>query len=332
VIVGRPLRFLGLIVGGWIAMRVTILWWPVDAAPLRGVQPLATALPVSRAPASRSGTSSRLWSGVAKAQTTGIVSNKRGTRLAIAVSTPETAATSRVADAPETGIIAGLPARAPMPSRQVYPTRSRLAGTFWLVARGGSGPPGGVLGAQLGGSQAGARLTYALTNNRRLAIAARASTPLGPGAQELALGLEWQPTRLPVRVIAEQRIPLNGGRGGPTLGLVGGFGPQQVAAGFALEGYAQGGVIARDAGEGFADGAARLARPVAHLGKVSFDLGVGTWGAAQKGATRIDLGPSLVAHVPLADQPIRLSLDWRQRVAGNAKPDSGLVFTLGADF
>jgi hypothetical protein len=332
VIVGRPLRFLGLIVGGWIAMRVTILWWPVDAAPLRGVQPLATALPVSRAPASRSGTSSRLWSGVAKAQTTGIVSNKRGTRLAIAVSTPETAATSRVADAPETGIIAGLPARAPMPSRQVYPTRSRLAGTFWLVARGGSGPPGGVLGAQLGGSQAGARLTYALTNNRRLAIAARASTPLGPGAQELALGLEWQPTRLPVRVIAEQRIPLNGGRGGPTLGLVGGFGPQQVAAGFALEGYAQGGVIARDAGEGFADGAARLARPVAHLGKVSFDLGVGTWGAAQKGATRIDLGPSLVAHVPLADQPIRLSLDWRQRVAGNAKPDSGLVLTLGADF
>ena len=331
MIVGRPLRFLGLIVGGWIAMRVTILWWPVDAAPLRGVQPLATALPVSRAPASRSGKSSRLWSGVAKAQTTGIVSNKRGTRLAIAVSTPETAATSRVADAPETGIIAGLPARAPMPSRQVYPTRSRLAGSFWLVARAGSGPPGGVLGAQLGGSQAGARLTYALTNNRRLAIAARVSTPLGPGAKELALGLEWQPTRLPVRVIVEQRLPLNG-RGGPTLGLVGGFGPQRVAAGFALEGYAQGGVIARDGGEGFADGAARIAHPVASLGKVRFDLGVGTWAAAQKGATRIDLGPSLVAHVPLADQPIRLSLDWRQRVAGNAKPDSGLVFTLGADF
>lgn len=326
MIVGRPLRFLGVIVGGWIAMRVTILWWPnalsVEVAEAAPIGPIVAVPP---APAiERSGTVGP----IAHVTQPAYRAPAKFPAPANAMS-PRSYANLPTAPVAHTGIIAGLPApRQPPPERR---TASHFAGSFWLVARGGSGPAA-ILGAQLGGSQAGARLTYALADSRRLVLAARVGTPFGPGARELALGLEWQPTRLPVRIIAEQRIALNGGRGGPTIVVVGGFGPKTVAASFALEGYAQAGMIGRDNGEGFADGAARLARPLTELGNVRFDLGAGVWGAAQKGAARVDLGPSLVAHVPLGKQPVRLSLDWRQRVAGNAVPNSGLVLSVGADF
>ena len=114
--------------------------------------------------------------------------------------------------------------------------------------------------------------------------------------------------------------------------MIGGVNPVDVAAGFRLEAYGQAGVIGRDGGEAFADGAVRLARPVATLGRVRLDAGGGSWGAAQKGASRLDVGPSLSATLPIGKQPVRLSLDWRQRAAGNAAPGSGLVLTMGADF
>ena len=212
------------------------------------------------------------------------------------------------------------------------PSRSRFGGSFWLVARGGSGPIAGVLGPQLGGSQAGARITYALGDSRRFALAARIASPLGPGAREVAFGVDWQPTRLPVRLIAEHRIGLNGGRAGPGIGIVGGFGPSRIGRGFVAEGYAQAGVIARDGGEGFADGAVLIDHPVASLGHVRFDLGAGAWGAAQRDASRLDVGPSLAASVPIGGQKVRVSIDWRQRIAGNAAPDSGVALTVGADF
>ncbi|KQS03129.1 hypothetical protein ASG11_01655 [Sphingomonas sp. Leaf357] len=326
MIVGRPLRFLGVIVGGWIAMRVTILWWPDSlTVEVAEVAPIGPRIPVPPAPAIER--SNRVLS-VARLEP----SARSASANFVAptnVLLPRSEARPTAAVIAHTAIIPGLPA--PLASPPERRTRSRFAGSVWLVARDGAGLDG-IFGAQLGGSQAGARLTYALTESRRLALAARVSTPLGPGAQELALGFEWQPTRLPVRVVAEQRIALNGGGGGPTIGVVGGFGPRIIAAGLALEGYAQSGVIGRGEGEGFADGAVRLARPLAKLGDVRFDLGAGVWGAAQRGASRVDLGPSLVAHVPLVRQPVRLSLDWRQRIAGNATPGSGLVLSVGADF
>ena len=243
--------------------------------------------------------------------------------------TPESAPSAPAPAAVAPGIIAGLPSAAPPSTRA---RRARLFGSAWLVARDGSAGARGIPTAQLGGSQAGLRLAYALTDDRRLALAARASAPLGKGMRELALGVEWQPTSLPVRLVAEQRIALGEGRGGPTLAAVGGLGPLPLAAGFRLEAYAQGGVIARGGGELYADGALRIARPLARLGGVTLDLGAGGWGAAQRDASRLDLGPSLSATLPIGPQPVRLSLDWRQRVAGNAAPGSGPVLTLGTDF
>jgi hypothetical protein len=334
-VTGRPLRFLVIVMGSWIGARVVMLWpHAAVAAAEQAVIPESIAAapaavqnpPYKTAPQAYFAMPSfSPQPAVPRATTT----NAKSTVARLGWVPPLPAVAQRPAKQSPPGIVAGLPAiiTADAPTR-----RSRLFGSAWLFVRGGTGPADGIPNAQLGGSQAGLRLAYALTENRRLALAARVSSPLGDGMRELALGVEWQPTRLPVRLVAEQRIALGAGRGGPTLAAVGGIGPVPVAAGFALESYAQAGIIARDGGEGYADGAVRIARPLARLGGTRLDLGAGVWGAAQKGATRLDLGPSLSATVPLARQPVRVSLDWRQRVAGNASPGSGPVVTMGADF
>ncbi|MEN2786400.1 hypothetical protein ACFOKI_05985 [Sphingomonas qilianensis] len=338
---GRPLRFLIVVLGGWTGIRAAMLW-PITpdiamqqarARPVTAVPPVAFAANVPP------------WAPVARptsrhAEPAGAAAHLRAASTSVAEARqtvpapPQRQATHVPAlhepASHESGIIAGLPVAGP--ALAAHATRSRLFGSAWLFVRGGGNATGGIPPAQLGGSQAGLRLAYALREDRRLALAARVSSPLGNGMRELALGVEWQPTRLPLRLVAEQRIALGEGRGGPTLAAVGGVGPTPLAAGFRLEAYAQGGVIARDGGEGYADGALRVARPIATLGGVRIDLGGGSWGAAQKGTRRLDVGPSLSATLPIGPQPLRLSLDWRQRVAGNAAPGSGPVVTLGADF
>lgn len=343
MIAGRPLRFLVLVAGGWVAARGVMLWpgLPPIGRAGRAIAPRAeaagheagAAVMPAPAPAMDMPAHRRPALAVSSPLPAPDVGDQQGPEIARSYIPPPPPPSPPTQAIPAGGIIAGLPvplSRGAANARAV-PT-SRFSGSAWFFIRPGNGPTSGLSGPQLGGSQAGARLAYALTADRRLALAARASSPLGKGMREVALGLEWQPTRLPVRVIAEQRIAVGGGRGGPTLSLVGGAGPLPVLGGFRLETYAQAGIIGRDGGEGFADGAARIARPLVTVGGVRIDLGGGLWGAAQKGASRVDTGPSLSARVPLGSQPVRVSLDWRQRVAGNATPGSGLVLTLGADF
>jgi hypothetical protein len=99
-----------------------------------------------------------------------------------------------------------------------------------------------------------------------------------------------------------------------------------------LDAYGQAGAVWRGRIDPFADGALRVTHEVASIGKARLSLGGGIWGAAQRDAARLDVGPSAVATLPLAGQPVKLSIDWRQRVAGNARPGSGPALTLGADF
>jgi hypothetical protein len=202
---------------------------------------------------------------------------------------------------------------------------------LWLVARGGSNDGAGFGGGELGGSQAGARFAYALDRRHRLAAYARIDTPLSGPGEEAAFGLDWQPTALLVRAVVETRVPLDGGRAVTAAGLVGGFGPT-VEHGLRLEGYGQAGIISRHGGEGFADGAVRATRPIGRLAGINFDLGGGAWGGAQRGASRLDLGPTLGATIPIATHAIRVAVDWRERVAGNARPGSGPALTIGASF
>jgi hypothetical protein len=208
---------------------------------------------------------------------------------------------------------------------------SRWSAGAWLVARPGAGLGAAPGTGQLGGSQAGLRVAWLLWPEQRLAAFGRLAAPLRGKGAEASVGLEWQPTRAPVRLVAEHRFGLDGTRGGPGLGVVAGFdGP--VAPGFRLETYGQTGAIRRHRTETYADGAIRATRTLAEGGGVRLALGGGAWGAAQRDTARLDIGPSATLALPLGKQNVRLALDWRQRVAGDARPGSGLALTLGSDF
>jgi len=330
---GRPLRFLGLTLAGWTALRVVMLWpvTPTVDSVIRTMVPGLSAAPIRPAIAARSSPLPRLPS-IDTARTprrkTAIGDAGRERRIALALAALVRFGDPQIAVGPPGEMIPPSP---PAPSSPPPRTAKRWSADFWLVARGGSNRQAGFEGGELGGAQAGARLAYALDRGRRLAAFARFDTPLSSKGREAAVGLDWRPTRLPVRVVAEERVPIDGGRAAPAAGLVGGFGPV-LRHGLRLEGYGQAGVIARNGGEGFADGAVRATRPIGTLAPLSFDLGAGAWGGAQRDAARLDLGPTLGASVPVGGHAIRIALDWRERVAGNARPGSGPALTIGASF
>jgi hypothetical protein len=229
------------------------------------------------------------------------------------------------------GRIAMLPPLGPAAIGATRATsHASLSVSGWLLARGGAS--GTVSGGQLGASQAGVRAVYGIDPSRRLGLTARLAAPLEGRGREAALGIEWRPTRWPVRLIAEQRFVLDGGRGGPTVGVIAGYGPAEIAPGARIETYGQAGAIVRDGVEGFVDAAARLTHGVAERGRLRLDAGVGAWVSAQRGAARGDLGPSLGLALPLGRRSVRLALDWRQRIAGTARPGSGPALSVGSDF
>ena len=75
----------------------------------------------------------------------------------------------------------------------------------------------------------------------------------------------------------------------------------------------------------FVDGAMAFTRPVYK----NFSGGFGVWGGAQPGIYRLDAGPRVTMQVR---KNIRMHLDYRQKIAGNAQPGSGPAITLAADF
>lgn len=343
---GRPLRFLALVLGGWTALRVAMLL--PEAAGL----PRLVAAETEFLPFAIASFPPRLlgeWPAPKVLARTNRARPVAG-RTSVPARAPSTANAVSIALFARLGF--GTPQRRPRPTL-VAPylppapsaparlaelgsdaaTPSRFSGSAWLALRGDGGGASLGPGGQVGGSQGGVRLRYALGTSRRFALSARLSSPTrGPG-REAALGVEWRPADAPVAVIAEQRLGLDGSPGGPALLVVGGLDPKPVAAGFTIEGYAQGGAVWRAGrSEPFADGAIRLARPIARAERADVSLGLGAWGGAQRDAQRLDIGPSLAIALPIANRSLRLSVDYRQRVAGNARPGSGLALTIGTDF
>jgi hypothetical protein len=342
---GRPLRFLALLVMGWSGTRAALLWPGTPSATPPSL-PAATrivvrpgrGLPIGPPPVTRTADAPLNGHGccalvrkapgpvspptrwadaspvVAVAETAEPV---RGAPEAIRASFPREPSPG-TASAQDTPVLA-----APLPPPGGRPWSASL----WLAARGSRGlGPGG--GGQLGGAQAGARLAWTLDARRRVALFGRVTTPLSGSGREVSGGIEWQPTRLPVRMVVEQRVTLDGGKGGPGAGLIAGVDAMPIAAGFSLEAYGQAGVIRRTRTEPYADGAARVTRAV---GPLALRLGVGSWGGAQRDAQRLDVGPTLTLRLPVADRSLRVLLDWRQRVAGSARPGSGAALTLASD-
>jgi hypothetical protein len=185
--------------------------------------------------------------------------------------------------------------------------------------------------SQLGGSQLGARLAYAIGTARRVALVGRVAAPFEGAGREAAIGMEWTPMHLPIRLFAERRIALDAGRGGTGVGVIGGL-YRPLGRDFRIEAYGQAGAIDRDRIEGYVDASARLSRPVATVGPARVDFGIGAWGGAQRGAERVDVGPTIGVSAPLGGQSVRLTLDWRARIAGDARPGSGPALSLGTDF
>lgn len=330
---GRPLRFVAIVAVGWATMRVVLLW-PEGATLPEAIEAAMPLRPATAAPAPH----------VPPAPPSRIAPHPAAPRPPARL--PATAAGTIAAPPPQSGFamlnlvsfgpertsmgeVEQLP-RIPTPPATLPPRAApgRWQASAWFVTRRGAGAGG----TMLGGDQAGLRIARTLDRRGRLALVVRASTPLARAGRELALGVEWRPWRAPMRFLAEQRFALGGGTSGPAVAVVGGASGIDLPFAFALEGYGQVGAVKRGRTEPFADGALRVTREVASAGAARLALGAGAWGAAQREAARFDLGPTAITTLPISGQTLRIALDWRERVAGDARPGSGPALTLGADF
>ena len=229
----------------------------------------------------------------------------------------------------------------PLQSRVVSPAQSipvltphkldRLQLTTWAMLRpsqnGSTGSQSLAAGGSLGASQAGARLTYNFT--RQIAASFRTSTDVGRRGGEVAAGMRIQPLLgIPVWLTAErrQRIgALGDGRNAFALFFEAGVYDRPMPAQFRLDSYLQAGVVGLRTRDKFIDGGLTLTRPVYK----QFSAGLGVWGGAQPGLYRVDAGPRVTMRVR---GTMRVHFDWRQRLAGNARPGSGPAVTLAGDF
>ena len=252
----------------------------------------------------------------------------------------------------------------PMPVMALVPQRRAVAAPFypmgrepvqrlnrwsadgWLMLRGGKGA--GLAGAaaptSYGASQAGTVLRYRLapSSGHRPAAYLRATTALnGIDDRQLALGLSARPLAgLPVSVAAELRATDQGraARLRPAVFAVTELPPVTLPGGIRAEAYGQAGYVGGRQATGFVDGQLRADRRIsgialARSGEADLRAGAGIWGGAQKGARRLDVGPTATLGLGLGGSAAaRVAVDWRFRVAGNAAPSSGPAITLSAGF
>lgn len=229
----------------------------------------------------------------------------------------------------------------PLQSKVVSPAESipglakhridRIQLTTWAMLRpsqpGTAGSRSLAAGGSLGASQAGARLTYNFT--RQIAASFRTSSDVGRRGGEVAGGIRVQPLLgIPVWLTAErrQRIGrLGDGRNAFALFFEAGLYDRPMPVGFRLDSYLQAGIVGWRTRDKFIDGGLTLTRPVYK----QFSAGMGVWGGAQPGLYRLDAGPRVTMRVR---GTMRVHFDWRQRLAGNARPGSGPAITLAGDF
>lgn len=217
----------------------------------------------------------------------------------------------------------------------------RLSLDAWLFLRPG-GPrsvlAGGVGPAAYGRSQVGAILRYRLRPSapRDPFAYARADAALvSNGERQVALGLGARPVaEVPLVAHVEARVTHQDGRTQlrPAAFVAGGTDALTLPAGFALRSYGQAGYVGGRFESAFADGQAVATREVARFDLGTIRAGAGVWGGAQRGAERLDIGPSAALTFRLGDAPLRLSLDYRIRVAGDAAPGNGAALTLSRAF
>jgi hypothetical protein len=228
----------------------------------------------------------------------------------------------------------GPVAHSPPPDFAVVPAArsvSRWSVSAWLLQRREQDGPALAPGGTLGGSQAGGRLLYRINRDAAvpLSLSGRLYSPLHAArGAEAAAGIDWRPfARLPLHLLAERRQALGrDGRSAFALTFYGGHGGR-LPGGLRLDAYGQAGIVGLRSRDLFIDGAVRLGVPVGPV-----EVGAGAWGAAQPGAARLDAGPQASVRLPMLGTDVRLSADWRFRLAGDAAPGSGPALTVASDF
>lgn len=366
------LRFLLLCVGGWAALRVMMVWNPAmsvspDAMPERWTPPSSFATggsfrasPTLAAGAPAPGVTPedmRLDAGPAALPSpatiqpaaadgpaaAGLAADRHSLRFALMARLlpprPGAAVHAAIGSRGTQWFPFSPATRADPGQGEPFWIRRQLSGWSlggWLYLRDGAGAAPDAIGAagQLGGSQAGLRLAYGFGDAGRVRAYGRATIAVQrPAQREVAFGLAFAPLAdLPVDVAIEQRVAA-GREGRSALAVMASGGVSDIAlpAGFRLDAYAQAGVVGAHRRDGFADAAVVVDRP---LGPDAASLRVGALaaGAIQPGAARVDVGPRLTLRLPEVGEGSRIALDWRQRVVGDTRPESGLALTLASDF
>lgn len=215
----------------------------------------------------------------------------------------------------------------------------RFSGDAWALWREGSAAPAAPGISAYGRSQAGAVLRYRLLPGHSFlptAYARVTRTLEGPRQSELAAGLSLRPLpAVPVSVAAEARVSETaaGREVRPAAFAVTQLPPVSLPMDLRGEAYVQAGYVGGRFETAFVDGQARIDRRLMRLGDdEEVRAGVGAWGGAQKGAARLDVGPTASVAFRLGDAPSRIAVDYRLRVAGDAAPASGPAVTFSAGF
>lgn len=347
---GEPLMVLSFVLGGWVVLRVLLWQSPFGDEAARAVPSRITAATPILAPRLSIGrqTSPRVevapgvampdaWAPTVDPASSASVSNRQTV-------TPAPSAMPWVLPPPTIAVSAALAASSALdqPGGDVGAmsiATARWSSDAWLLLRHGAGRPPAAIRPSYGRSQAGAVLRYRLapaSAYRPLAYVRIARALAGPGETELAAGVAGRPlVGVPVSIGAEARFVDEGGEGElrPAGYAVTELPLLQLPYGLRGEAYAQAGYVGGRFATAFVDGQARLDASLARLGKVGeLRAGAGVWGGAQKGAARLDLGPSAALDLAIGRTRSRLALDYRFRVAGDAAPSSGPALTISAGF
>jgi hypothetical protein len=187
---------------------------------------------------------------------------------------------------------------------------------------------------QYGGSQAGLIAKWDPIGAAQVGPALLVRTSFAPSGnqREIAMGITWQAIKdIPVSLTVERRFrwPEPDAFSGY---LSGGIDNVKLVGPAKLQVFAQGGYLAGKSKTGFFDIQSRANLPVADIGKTQLFAGTGIWAGGQRGGSRLDIGPSFETVIPVAQTSLRLSADWRFRVAGRASPASGPTLTVSSGF
>ncbi len=230
------------------------------------------------------------------------------------------------------------PALSPSPLMPVPAPRAdkrQLSGSFWLLTR--SGGANATSSPTLGASQLGARILIPLQRigtHSALSGSLRASAPLAGRDKEIGAGLSVKlTTEIPVEFTAERRFSLASGQGDRwALFVASGVNDVHLTKDLSIDAYGQAGLVGFKRQEFFAGGSMNVRKDLHLSSKVKTSLGAGLWADAQRGASRVDIGPEISAKFSDTPLPLRISAQWRFRVAGNAKPASGPALVIAGDF